>query len=92
MEEKLNKNAYERVAKQNEAQIINNYPFGQRTDPSTYLNHNNTRLNSYQMGNQPNGHPIDYRQSQNQEHKFNKNNIVEKPNSLNNDMPSYGES
>lgn len=76
---------------QSEIDSIKHYPFGTRTDPNSYLNHNNTSANSYQIRNNPSGHPIDYRSANNveREFKYNKNNIVEKPNSLNSDFPSY---
>lgn len=80
------------ASKEHEISLLQQYPFGQRTDPNSYINHNNNQQNSYQAMNNPNGHPIDYRAPVHlidQTHRYDKNNIVEKPNSLMNDLPSY---
>jgi len=75
---------------QNDLELIKHYPFGARTDPSSYLNHNNSQNNSYQMNSHNvNGHPLEYRPNPDRNYKYDRNNIVEKPNSMNSDLPSY---
>jgi hypothetical protein len=85
--------------KQNDINMIQQYPFGQRTNPSSYLNHGNTVHNSYQMLNNPSGHPIDYRVNylavdkepkSTSLQKVYPNNYALKPSSIHADQPSYG--
>ena len=78
------KQAFETARKKSDIDSLTSYPFGQRTDPSTFK----TTLVKIQ----PTGHPVDYRPSFHEEktYRFNKDNIVEKPNSLSNDCPPYG--
>jgi len=67
---------------------MSQYPFGRRTDPNNYLSYDNSRysqLNSYQPDFKYQA-PF-YRDET--LHRLDKNNIIEKPNSLSADTPPY---
>lgn len=87
-EKEILKYTQERDRKQTELNSINQYPFGRRTDPSSYIydqqpsyqpssnyNNNNNNQQMYEMSRSP--------------IRLNKDNIVEKPNSLSADIPPY---
>lgn len=76
----------EKARVRSEIDIIKQYPFGRRTDPASYIDESKNNY-SQVLGYQPsfsNGNGINEMPM-----KYNKDNIVEKPNSLMADIPPY---
>ncbi len=87
VEKQLNKYNEEKERKQNELAIIPQYPFGRRTNPS-YLLENNY-IPSFGYNSRPNYENMDPLLNNEIIPKLDKDKIVEKPNSLNDDVPPY---
>lgn len=88
IEKELNRFEQKKANKISELETMSQYPFGRRTDPNNYLSYDNSRysqLNSYQPDFKYQA-PF-YRDET--LHRLDKNNIIEKPNSLSADTPPY---
>lgn len=86
-EKQANKYMEEKERKQNELELIPQYPFGKRTNPSYMLNDQNQQ-NNYQYT--PTSYTPSFHDLSNERfYKLDKDRIYEKPNSLNDDVPPY---
>jgi hypothetical protein len=90
-EKEIIKFNFEKANKQSEIDTLKQYPFGRRTDPTTYVFDENkaSYKPSFGSANEANNHKYTYIGSTGDIPRLNKDNIIEKPNSLSADIPPY---
>ncbi len=87
MEKEMNKFEQNKANKKTEIEIMSQYPFGRRTDPYSFLPNNYVK---YSQAEPDLGYKAPYYRDEMTTPRYDKNNIVEKPNSLSADIPPYG--
>jgi hypothetical protein len=90
-EKEIIKFNFEKANKQSEIDTLKQYPFGRRTDPATYVFDDNKSpyKPSFGSANEANNNKYAYIGSTGDIPRLNKDNIIEKPNSLSADIPPY---
>jgi hypothetical protein len=90
-EKEILKFNFDKANKQSEIDTLKQYPFGRRTDPSTYVFDDNkaTYKPSFGSTNEANNSKYTYIGYTGDIPRLNKDNIIEKPNSLSADIPPY---